>query len=96
MTDVVCSIAHLNFKGTYVHYDVTTFCDVCETANRLRLLSFTWTSRSGDVNECMYVVVDSEYHHQWMGIFDGLYQSLLNRVWFEGFEMKFRAFRSIK
>ena len=64
MTDLVCSIVHLKFKGAHVHYDITTFCDVGETANRLRLLCFTSTLRSGDVNECVYVEVDSEYHHQ--------------------------------
>ena len=63
MTDLVCCIVHRNFKGTCVHYDVTTFCYVSETANRLRLLYFTSTLRSGDGDGCMYVVVDSEYHH---------------------------------
>ena len=64
VTDVVCCIVHFKLKRTRVHYDVTTFCDVCETANGLRLLCFTCTLRSGEVDECMYVVVDSEYHHQ--------------------------------
>ena len=66
MTDLVCCIVHRNFKGTCVHYDVTTFCDVSKTANRLQLLSFTSTLRSGDMDGCMYVVVDSEYHHHHM------------------------------
>ena len=48
----------------YVHYDVTALYDVCETANGPRLLFFTSTLRSGDVNEGRWVVVDSEYHHQ--------------------------------
>ena len=63
MTDVVCCIAHYKFEGTRVHYDVTTFCYVCETANRLRLLFITSTLRSGDMEEGGWVVVDSEYHH---------------------------------
>ena len=64
MTDLVCGMRHYKFKGAHVHYDVTTFCDVCETANGPRLLSLTTTSRGGDMDECMYVGVDSEYHHQ--------------------------------
>ena len=63
MTDVVYGMSHYKFKGACVHYDVTTFYDVCETANGPRHLYFTTTSRSGDEGECMYVVVDSEYHH---------------------------------
>ena len=64
MTDVVRCIVHYKFKRTRVHYDVTTFCDVCETANRLRLLFITSTLRSGEVEDGVWVVVDSEYHHQ--------------------------------
>ena len=68
MTDVVCCIVHYKIKRTPVHYDVTTFCDVCETANGLRLLSYTSTLRSGEVEDGGWVVVDSEYHHQSDGI----------------------------
>ena len=64
MIDVKCCIDTIKFKGACGHYDITTFCDVCETANRLRLLSFTSTLRGGDVDECVWVGVDSEYHHQ--------------------------------
>ena len=61
---------------TYVHYDVTALYDVCETANGPRLLFFTSTLRSGDVNEGRWVVVDSEYHHQY---FVDLYCKLMLR-----------------
>ena len=63
MKDLVYGMGHYKFKGACVHYDVTTFYDVCKTANGLRLLYITSTSRSGDEGECMYVVEDSEYHH---------------------------------
>ena len=54
----------IKFKGASVHYDITTFCDVCETANGPRLLSFTSTLRGRDMDECVWVGIDSEYHHQ--------------------------------
>ena len=69
MTDVVCGMRPYKFQGARVHYDVTTFSDVCETANGPRLLSFTTTGRSGDMEEGRWVVVDSEYHHQHLPVY---------------------------
>ena len=63
MTHAVCRIVHPKIKSACVHRDVITSHDVCETANGPRLLFFTTTLGARELEQCMYVVVYSEYHH---------------------------------
>ena len=43
MKNVICCICTKNCQSACVHHNITTFCDVCETANGPRLLCFTAT-----------------------------------------------------